>query len=100
MVRDRSDYSSKRANNGSVTRLAWGSSRSSAAGGACPTFILAGMETARDPSIQAIFQPDAGAPPRALVVAGCCGNVGLGKLGQLARIVARHGVPVVALDFE
>lgn len=58
------------------------------------------MESARDPSIQAIFQPDAGAPPRALVVAGCCGNVGLGKLGQLARIVARHGVPVVALDLS
>mgnify|MGYP000847528390 FL=1 len=58
------------------------------------------MEKARDPSVQAIFQPDPDAPPRALVVAGCCGNVGFGKLGQLARIVARHGVPVVALDLS
>lgn len=37
---------------------------------------------------------------RALVVAGCCGNVGFGKLGQLSRIVARHGVPVIALDLS
>lgn len=57
------------------------------------------MQPARDPSISAIFQPDDG-PPRALVVAGCCGNVGFGKLGQLARLLARHGVPVVALDLS
>ena len=44
-----------------------------------------------------IFQPDA-APPRALVVAGACGNVGFGKLGQLARLLAPLSVPVVALD--
>lgn len=47
-----------------------------------------------------IFRPDPAAPPRALVVAGCCGNVGFGKLGQLARLVARSGVPVVALDLS
>ena len=40
----------------------------------------------------------AGGPIRALVVAGACGNVGLGKLGQLARLVVVHGIPVVALD--
>ncbi|PCC75203.1 Enoyl-CoA hydratase/carnithine racemase [Nannocystis exedens] len=57
------------------------------------------MENARDPSVAAIFQPDGG-PPRALLVAGCCGNVGFGKLGQLARILARHGVPVIALDLS
>ena len=51
-----------------------------------------------DPSVRAIFQPDPDAPARALVVAGCCGNVGFGKLGQLARLLGRHGVPVVALD--
>ncbi|MCA9661159.1 MAG: enoyl-CoA hydratase/isomerase family protein [Myxococcales bacterium] len=51
-----------------------------------------------DPSVRAIFQPDPDAPARALVVAGCCGNVGFGKLGQLARLLGRHSVPVVALD--
>ncbi|MFY0531956.1 3-hydroxyacyl-CoA dehydrogenase NAD-binding domain-containing protein [Nannocystis pusilla] len=35
-----------------------------------------------------------------MLVAGCCGNVGFGKLGQLARILARHGVPVIALDLS
>jgi enoyl-CoA hydratase/carnithine racemase/3-hydroxyacyl-CoA dehydrogenase len=34
----------------------------------------------------------------ALVVAGACGNVGLGKLGQFARLLAPHRIPVVALD--
>lgn len=58
------------------------------------------MAAITDPSVQAIFQPDPGSPPRALLVAGSCGNVGFGKLGQLARIVARHGVPVVALDLS
>jgi enoyl-CoA hydratase/3-hydroxyacyl-CoA dehydrogenase len=50
-----------------------------------------------DPSLRSIFQPDDG-PIRALVVAGACGNVGLGKLGQFARLHVRHGIPVVALD--
>lgn len=53
-----------------------------------------------DPSISAIFQPDPAGPVRALLVAGCCGNVGFGKLGQFARILARHGVPVIALDLS
>lgn len=34
----------------------------------------------------------------ALVVAGACGNVGFGKLGQFARLLTPHGIPVVALD--
>jgi len=51
-----------------------------------------------DPAVRAIFQPDSERPPRALVVAGCCGNVGFGKLGQLARLLGRHGIPVIALD--
>ena len=45
-----------------------------------------------------MFQPDEAGPVRALVVAGACGNVGLGKLGQFARLLGRHGIPVVALD--
>lgn len=56
--------------------------------------------TAQDPSITAIFQPDPSAPVRALLVAGSCGNVGFGKLGQFARMLARHRVPVVALDLS
>lgn len=51
-----------------------------------------------DPSLRPIFQPDPNGEIRALVVAGACGNVGLGKLGQLARLHVRHGIPVVALD--
>ncbi len=56
------------------------------------------METKSDPAIRAIFQPDPSCPPRALLVAGACGNVGYGKLGQLARLLAGHGVPAIALD--
>ncbi len=56
--------------------------------------------TDRDPSISAIFQPDPAGPVRALLVAGSCGNVGYGKLGQFARVLARHGVPVIALDLS
>jgi enoyl-CoA hydratase / 3-hydroxyacyl-CoA dehydrogenase len=53
-----------------------------------------------DPTVSAIFQPDASQPVKALLVAGACGNVGFGKLGQFARLLARHGVPVVALDLS
>lgn len=56
------------------------------------------MPTISDPSLRPVFQPDESASPRALVVAGACGNVGLGKLGQFARLLVRHGIPVVALD--
>ncbi|MCB9701475.1 MAG: enoyl-CoA hydratase/isomerase family protein [Myxococcales bacterium] len=56
------------------------------------------LQQIRDQAIRAIFQPDPEAPPRALLVAGACGNVGFGKLGQLARLLGRHGVPVIALD--
>jgi len=56
--------------------------------------------TALDPSISAIFQPDPAGPVRALLVAGSCGNVGFGKLGQWARMLARHKVPVIALDLS
>jgi enoyl-CoA hydratase/carnithine racemase/3-hydroxyacyl-CoA dehydrogenase len=56
--------------------------------------------TLRDPSIAAIFQPNPEGPVRALLVAGSCGNVGFGKLGQWARILAPYGIPVVALDLS
>ncbi|MGB1014221.1 MAG: enoyl-CoA hydratase-related protein, partial [Nannocystaceae bacterium] len=48
--------------------------------------------------VDAIFFGNQGT--RALLVAGCCGNVGFGKLGQLARLLVRHGVPVIALDLS
>ncbi|MCA9648852.1 MAG: enoyl-CoA hydratase/isomerase family protein [Myxococcales bacterium] len=53
-----------------------------------------------DPTLRPLFQPDADAPVRALVVAGACGNVGFGKLGQFARLLTKHGIPVVALDLS
>ncbi|KIG16006.1 Enoyl-CoA hydratase [Enhygromyxa salina] len=53
-----------------------------------------------DPSVSAIFQPDASEPVKALLVAGACGNVGFGKLGQFGRLLAKHGVPVIALDLS
>lgn len=56
--------------------------------------------TPSDPSISAIFQPDPAGPVRAVLVAGSCGNVGFGKLGQWARTLAPHGVPVIALDLS
>jgi 3-hydroxyacyl-CoA dehydrogenase/enoyl-CoA hydratase/carnithine racemase len=61
---------------------------------------MLGAMTVLDPSISAIFQPDPAGPVRALLVAGSCGNVGFGKLGQFARMLARHRVPVVALDLS
>jgi len=51
-------------------------------------------------TLRPLFQPDPDAPVRALVVAGACGNVGFGKLGQFARLLAKHEVPVVALDLS
>lgn len=52
-------------------------------------------------TLRPIFQPDGEhSPIRALVVAGACGNVGFGKLGQFARRMAKHRVPVVALDLS
>lgn len=56
------------------------------------------MTEIADPSLRAVFQPDPAKPIRALVVAGACGNVGFGKLGQFARLLVRHRIPVVALD--
>jgi enoyl-CoA hydratase/carnithine racemase/3-hydroxyacyl-CoA dehydrogenase len=56
------------------------------------------MQPISDPAIRAIFQPDPGAPPKALLVAGACGNVGYGKLGQLARLLTAHGITAIALD--
>ncbi len=56
--------------------------------------------TPSDPSISAIFQPDPAGPIRAVLVAGSCGNVGFGKLGQWARTLAPHGIPVIALDLS
>ncbi len=60
--------------------------------------MLAAMPTISEPALRPVFQPDEAEPIRALVVAGACGNVGLGKLGQLARLLVKHGVPVIALD--
>ena len=56
------------------------------------------MQPVTDPAIRAIFHPDADSAPRALLVAGACGNVGYGKLGQLARLLTGHGIPAIALD--
>ncbi|NVB41889.1 enoyl-CoA hydratase/isomerase family protein [Pseudenhygromyxa sp. WMMC2535] len=53
-----------------------------------------------DPNVRAIFQPNEGEAPKALLVAGACGNVGFGKLGQFGRLLAKHGVPVIALDLS
>jgi enoyl-CoA hydratase/carnithine racemase/3-hydroxyacyl-CoA dehydrogenase len=58
------------------------------------------MTRIEDRHVAAVFQPDATAPPRALLVAGACGNVGYGKLGQLARLLSPHGVPVIGLDLS
>ncbi len=79
--------------------LQWESSSLSSWGRGRDPLCSAAM-TDRDPSISAIFQPDPSAPVRALLVAGSCGNVGFGKLGQFARVLARHGVPVIALDLS
>ena len=59
------------------------------------------MPVVNDKTLRPIFQP-AGedSPVRALLVAGACGNVGFGKLGQFARLLAKHGIPVVALDLS
>lgn len=65
-----------------------------------PILPLMEKQQISDPAVRAIFQPDADGPTRALVVAGCCGNVGFGKLGQLGRLLGRHGVPVIALDLS
>jgi len=53
-----------------------------------------------DPTVSAIFQADASQPVKALLVAGACGNVGFGKLGQFGRLLVKHGVPVIALDLS
>lgn len=56
------------------------------------------MSLAHNPSLQAIFYSQETERPRALMVAGCCGNVGFGKLGQFARQLIKVGIPIVALD--
>ncbi len=53
-----------------------------------------------DPTLSAIFQPELEQAPRALLVAGACGNVGFGKFGQFARLLAPFGIPVIALDLS
>ncbi len=58
------------------------------------------MSSIADPTLAPLFQPDADGPVRALVVAGACGNVGFGKLGQFGRLLSKHGIPVVALDLS
>ncbi len=56
------------------------------------------VHSLEDSALRPIFQPSGEGPIRALVVAGACGNVGFGKLGQFARLLSRHGIPVVGLD--
>ncbi|MEM7155070.1 MAG: enoyl-CoA hydratase-related protein [Myxococcota bacterium] len=58
------------------------------------------MSSISDATLRPLFQPQPESPVRALVVAGACGNVGFGKLGQFARLLVKHGVPVVALDLS
>lgn len=58
------------------------------------------MTQLSDAHLRSVFQPDDNGPVRALVVAGACGNVGFGKLGQFARLLAPKGIPVVALDLS
>jgi enoyl-CoA hydratase/carnithine racemase/3-hydroxyacyl-CoA dehydrogenase len=65
--------------------------------GASPTIPAMAIT---DPILRAIFQPDPEQAPRALLVAGACGNVGFGKFGQFARLLAPFGIPVIALDLS
>ncbi|MCR9161948.1 MAG: 3-hydroxyacyl-CoA dehydrogenase/enoyl-CoA hydratase family protein [Nannocystaceae bacterium] len=58
------------------------------------------MTQLSDAHLRPVFQPEADGPVRAVVVAGACGNVGFGKLGQFARLLAPKGIPVVALDLS
>ncbi len=58
------------------------------------------MTQLTDAHLSPVFQPDTSGPVRALVVAGACGNVGFGKLGQFARMLAPKGIPIVALDLS
>ena len=58
------------------------------------------MNQVTDAKLRPLFQPDASRPPRALLVAGACGNVGFGKLGQFGRLLRQYGVPVIALDLS
>ncbi len=58
------------------------------------------MTQLSDAHLRPVFQPEDGGPIRALVVAGACGNVGFGKLGQFARLLVPKGIPVVALDLS
>lgn len=61
--------------------------------------ILRAMTQPLPAHLAPVFQPEEG-PARALVVAGACGNVGFGKLGQFARLLAPKGIPIVALDLS
>lgn len=58
------------------------------------------MPQLTDATLRPVFQPTPDAPVRALLVAGACGNVGFGKLGQFARLLTRHGIPVIASDLS
>lgn len=58
------------------------------------------MTQLSDAHLRPVFQPEDDGPVRAVVVAGACGNVGFGKLGQFARLLAPKGIPVVALDLS
>jgi len=62
--------------------------------------MLGLMPSISEPALKAIFQSDDSQPPRALLVAGACGNVGFGKLGQFARLLTKYCIPVIALDLS
>ncbi len=68
------------------------------AAGNLPPILPRTMPTLDSPALRPVFQPDDGGQIRALVVAGACGNVGFGKLGQFARLLAPRGIPVFAVD--
>ena len=62
--------------------------------------MLRAMSKPLPSSLSAVFQPVADSPVRAALVAGACGNVGFGKVGQFLRLLSRYDIPVVALDLS
>ena len=62
--------------------------------------MLRAMSKPLPSSLSAVFQPVSDAPVRAALVAGACGNVGFGKVGQFLRLLSRYDIPVIALDLS
>jgi|GEM_PF-211900 len=65
-----------------------------------PASMSMSVQPISEPVVRAMFQRNPEDAPRAFLVAGACGNVGFGKLGQFARLLAPYGIPVVALDLS